>query len=116
MLVIQLLRKHGFGFLLPCPTPDSNGNAARQKIDTRGFRRILYSSVLATDMSLHFAWIAELKNFGQKLEDESEQISSFPADPQTDEEAEEDRIMICQALVKCADISNPVSYQKSSVG
>jgi hypothetical protein len=65
---------------------------------------VLYSSILATDMSLHFAWIARLKDLGTSLEDDS-----FLQDRSGGDLDEEDRIMICQAIIKCADISNPVS-------
>ena len=119
MLVVRLLRKHGFGSLvssLPPPTSESttSSNAAPasgpdgssgawsassvNKFDTLGFRKVLYSSVLATDMSLHFAWIARLKEFGAAVQDTGREGKE-----------EEDRIMISQAIIKCADISNPVS-------
>ncbi len=102
MLIVQLLRKHGFGFLLSPSTLTSN-NPARRSLDTKGFRKVLYSSVLATDMSLHFAWVQNLKEFGAKISrgELKRRLSS--------EDAEADRITICQALIKCADISNPVS-------
>jgi hypothetical protein len=90
MLLARLLRKHGFYFLI-CPS------IIRQEgFEAKGFRKVLYSSVLATDMSLHFAWIARLKDFGASLRTEKE-----PSD-------EDDRVMLCQAIIKCADISNPV--------
>ncbi|WVR04999.1 hypothetical protein IAU60_002011 [Kwoniella sp. DSM 27419] len=104
MLIVQLLRKHGFGFLVEgALTP------AAKHLDQKSFRRVLYSSVLATDMSLHFAWIQRLKDFGEGMR---ERIGS--------EDDEYDRVMICQALIKCADISNPtrpidVSQHWSSV-
>ncbi|WVW83390.1 hypothetical protein I302_105409 [Kwoniella bestiolae CBS 10118] len=103
MLIVQLLRKHGFGFLIE-GTPIS----PTQALDQKGFRRVLYSTVLATDMSLHFAWIQRLKEFDEGLRE---------GDVGEDEY---DRVMICQALIKCADISNPtrpidVSQHWSSV-
>lgn len=112
MLVVQLLRKHGFDFLIS-PTPSASSSASTDlPFDHRGFRRVLYSSVLATDMSLHFAWIARLKEFGASLRN-----GSFAAErPGEGDKDEEDRIMICQALIKCADISNPVSALFSSSG
>jgi len=100
MFIVILLRKHGFSFLLsPLPT----SNPARQELDTRCFRDVLSSSVLATDMSLHFAWIQNLKTFGATLSSADSGCRESP------EEEAADRIMLCQALVKCADISNPVS-------
>lgn len=104
MLVVQLLRKHGFGFLTSVPKLSRGPTDPIQSFDRRGFRRVLYSSVLATDMSLHFAWIARLKELGESMQDES-----FLTSRDGGEMDEEDRIMICQAIIKCADISNPVS-------
>ena len=95
MLVVQLLRKHNFGFLLGPMSAKDKAYPARVAWDRKGFRKVLYSSVLSTDMSLHFAWIQRLKEFGESLDQ--------PGD------ADEDRVMFCQALIKCADISNPVS-------
>lgn len=115
MLVVQLLRKHGFGFVLGSSAPNGAASLpelttttqlARQAFDARGFRKVLYSSVLATDMSLHFAWIARLKDFGAAIEGGEIEL----ADRQGADLLEEDRIMICQSLIKCADISNPVSH------
>ncbi|BEJ00602.1 hypothetical protein CcaverHIS631_0504590 [Cutaneotrichosporon cavernicola] len=100
MLTVQLLRKHGFGFLLASPTmAQAAEHPARAKLDTRGFRRVLYSAILATDMSLHFAWIHRLKELGE--------IVRGIEPLERDQLVEEDRIMVCQALIKCADISNP---------
>ena len=95
MLVVRLLRKHGFGFLISSSSSSST-STNNAVFESHGFRKILYSSVLATDMSLHFAWIARLKEFGASLR--TERTSS----------EEDDRIMLCQAIIKCADISNPV--------
>ncbi|TYJ52559.1 hypothetical protein B9479_006849 [Cryptococcus floricola] len=108
MLVVQLLRKHGFGFLIESSTPSCLARATESGIDQKGFRKVLYSSILATDMSLHFAWIARLKEFDERLR---EGVVGGE---------EEERVLICQALIKSADISNPsrpidVSHHWSSV-
>lgn len=101
MLVVRLLRKHHFDFLItPSPPSTAPRHQAETDFDTHSFRKVLYSSVLATDMSLHFAWIARLKEFGANLQAGDYQPS--PADEEID------RIMIAQAIIKCADISNPV--------
>jgi hypothetical protein len=106
MLVVQLLRKHGFGFLIES-TRNPN-EPEREKLDWKGFRKILYSAVLATDMSLHFAWITRLKEFGEVMDGGGARVGRQVMKDRKDKE-EEDRIMICQTLIKCADISNPVS-------
>lgn len=100
MLVVRLLRKHGFGFLIS----SNSSTTPKEGFEPKGFRKILYSSVLATDMSLHFAWIARLKDFGASLR--AERTSKD----------EDDRIMLCQAIIKCADISNPVCFPFTSAG
>lgn len=100
VLVVKLLNKHGFGFLLGTPSEEEIQQfPARAGIDWRGFRRVLYSAILATDMSLHFAWIQRLQEFG----------SAMQQGKITDREElrDEDRVMVSQALIKCADISNP---------
>lgn len=111
MLVVQLIRKHGFGFLIdPAPSTSDNGP---QRFDTRGFRNVLYSSILATDMSLHFAWMQSLEDFEGQV---SSGLGIYDYKNGTrgqgvarDEKVESDRILIAQAIIKCADISNPVS-------
>jgi hypothetical protein len=113
LLVVRLLRKHGFSFLVGPANPHERTNQARQAFDTKGFRKVLYSSVLATDMSLHFAWLAQLKETGASIEGDG---VLGKEDRMAEREA--DRIIICQALIKCADISNPVSggFQSCVVG
>lgn len=114
MLVVQLLRKHGFGFLIsPCQTSRETIKA-RNNFDAKGFRHILYSSVLATDMSLHFVWMQDLQQFGETISQEDGvyapnlDIAPGAAD---DGKTVRDRTLIAQALIKCADISNPVSFR-----
>ena len=98
MLVGRLLRRHGLYFLT-CPI----ASAKIPTFEALAFRKVLYSSILATDMSLHFAWIARLKEFGASLQSDRERVSS----------EEDDRIMLCQAIIKCADISNPVGQPQT---
>lgn len=102
MLVVQLLRKYGFGFLIE-RTKSSSEAQALSNLDQKSFRQVLYSSILATDMSLHFAWVQRLKEFDDRLK--SGEAGAV----------EDERILICQALIKCADISNPVSLTISTV-
>lgn len=105
MLIVHLLRKHGFGFLIGNPSPaEAERYPARAAIDSRSFRQVLYSAVLATDMALHFAWIQRLKEYGEAMQGE------HPVD--RDDLSEADRVVLCQALIKCADISNPVSSSR----
>ncbi len=138
-LIVQLLRKHGFGMFLDqiyqpqsapsslpttplaVPTPLSatfpnipSEMTALPKdpkpgaiLDWRGFRKILYATVVSTDMSLHFSWIQEFRDLGKRLRDwPSRDAADAGEDAAAQDEA--DRTIICQAIMKCADISNPV--------
>ena len=75
------MRYHEMGTLLDHPT-----RGAR-------FRRLLCETVLATDMSVH----AKFMNEFEALTDGDNDLVCRR------------QILICQALMKCADISNPVS-------
>jgi hypothetical protein len=85
-------------------------------------RKLLVGTVLATDMSWHFEWIERFKNMqakargepttssvpkvdGKEVEEEAE--AEEEVEPTEEEAEEEQRLLICQALMKCADISNP---------
>lgn len=111
MLIVQLLRKHGFGFLLSNTSSGAESIPARASFDSKGFRHVLYQCVLATDMSLHFVWMQKLQDFGEYISRQEGVYSSSSVLPGMagDEGAIADRIVIAQALIKCADISNPVS-------
>ncbi|KAL7410856.1 hypothetical protein BDY24DRAFT_343673 [Mrakia frigida] len=135
MLITSLLRKHGFDFLFSTPTavPSSDPSFSlhqRQRsstsssppltpplsdvshpppifptsslpssLDWTDFRTILFSSILATDMAMHFGWIRELVELGERLAVEKEGDEGL---------RKKDRVRICQAILKCADISNPI--------
>lgn len=79
-ILIQVMRHHGLGSLLDRP------------IAGQVFRKTLAGIVLATDMSVHFEF---MKNFGLLLAGKD-----FPLSHR--------KLLLCQALIKCADISNPV--------
>ncbi|KAI1267357.1 HD-domain/PDEase-like protein [Xylariaceae sp. FL1019] len=63
-------------------------------------RTLMISSILATDMGLHFDYMKKLGNLEDKLKE----------DPSTqgwnDRTVEESRALLCSLLIKCADISN----------
>lgn len=116
MLIVQLLRKHGFSFLLdehakpttaaPDPPSLQNHRATDDSQDSlhdfRGFKKLVYSAVLATDMSIHFKWIKHFQDFAKRIR--AAEYGELTAD-----EMLEGRILLTQAIIKCADISNPVS-------
>ncbi len=98
----------------------------------------LAGTVLATDMSWHFEWVERfgraMKDRRTKdqrrgstslvvnssasgawvvVEQEEDQLPTADNRPETpipqEEVDREDRLFLCQAMMKCADISNPVS-------
>lgn len=79
-ILIQVIRHHGLGSLLDRPN--------------RGqlFRKTLAGIILATDMGVHFEF---MKNFGLLVAGKDYPLSYR-------------KLLLCQALIKCADISNPV--------
>ena len=63
------------------------------------FRKTVIASILATDMSLHNDYVTKIKDQAARLRN----LSAL------DESArEEERMLLCSALIKCADISNVV--------
>ncbi|KAG9244160.1 BcPDE2, cAMP phosphodiesterase [Calycina marina] len=65
-----------------------------------GMRSLMISSILATDMGLHFDYIKQLGNLQEKLQ------ANPGADGWNGRFTEEQRSLACSLLIKCADISN----------
>ncbi|KZT23622.1 HD-domain/PDEase-like protein [Neolentinus lepideus HHB14362 ss-1] len=78
-LLLTLMRHHGLGHLLDRP------------IRGPALRRLLLQTVLATDMSVHFEFMDLFKDL----------LAGKESD------ARRRKVLVCQALIKCADISNP---------
>ncbi|KAH9848356.1 HD-domain/PDEase-like protein [Lenzites betulinus] len=78
-LILQIMRHHDLSLLLDRPTQGPL------------FRKLLLETVLATDMGVHFNFMTDFR----ALLDGAD----FPAFKR--------RVLVCQALIKCADISNP---------
>ncbi|EKM57972.1 uncharacterized protein PHACADRAFT_251905 [Phanerochaete carnosa HHB-10118-sp] len=79
-LIMQLMRHHGLGTLLDRPKSGPP------------FRKLLAMTVLATDMSVH----AEFMQCFKEMVNAENPIDPF-----------RQKVLVCQALIKCADISNP---------
>ena len=79
-ILIQVIRHHGLANLLDRPSGQV-------------FRKTLAGIVLATDMGVHFEF---MKNFAHLVAGKDLPLSYR-------------KLLLCQALIKCADISNPVS-------
>ncbi|KAF8869923.1 hypothetical protein CPB84DRAFT_1648634, partial [Gymnopilus junonius] len=80
-LLLCMMRYHGFGVLLDDP------------LHGKHLRKLVHKSVLATDMGVHGKFMETLKSVV-----DGEQMSVC-----------ERQIVLCQAILKNADISNPVS-------
>ncbi|KAJ8652111.1 hypothetical protein O0I10_012262 [Lichtheimia ornata] len=89
MALFQIMKKHGFDRL-----GDGPGST-----DYQEFRKIVVSSILATDMSLHGDYVEKIKTQASRLAN----VNVHTMDPAT---LENERLLICSALIKCADISN----------
>jgi hypothetical protein len=64
------------------------------------FRHLLLQTILATDMSVHGQFMSD---FASLLAVPSAATSSSLPTPPSDKQ----KLLVCQALIKCADISNP---------
>ena len=82
-LLLQLMRNTSLGHLISASPPSSNGRAMVN------IRDLLVGTILATDMAMHKDWMNRFRN---------------PDNAST----ESNKLLVCQALLKCADISNPV--------
>ncbi|KAF7360201.1 High-affinity phosphodiesterase [Mycena venus] len=78
---------------LDSPNPNSTGKASLKR-DGKSIRRLLSDIVLATDMRVHEAF---MKRF-------AELVSAGGAEEKS---LADRRTTLCQAIIKCADISNP---------
>ncbi len=70
--------------------------------DTK-MRNLMISSILATDMGLHFDYMKKLGDIQEKLHENN------TTDGWNGRMVEEQRALACALLIKCADISNVVS-------
>ncbi|CAO3703431.1 unnamed protein product [Rhizopus stolonifer] len=89
MTLFQLLKKHGFDAYL------GGVESSRYK----DFRKLVITSILATDMSLHGDYVTKIEEQNKRLMD---------SEPKDWDEARimEERLLFCSGLIKCADISN----------
>lgn len=70
-------------------------------------RNLMISSILATDMGLHFDYMKKLADLQEKLRADNS------AEKWADSLKSEQRALTCALLIKCADISNVVSVDSS---
>lgn len=65
-------------------------------------RNLMISSILATDMGLHFDYMKRLGDTQEKLQENNS------TDGWNGRQIEEQKALACSLLIKCADISNVV--------
>ncbi|GAA5899894.1 hypothetical protein JCM5296_006208 [Sporobolomyces johnsonii] len=94
--LIHMLRKHQFEYLL-------GGDFGRLGDQATSFRKIVEASILATDMSRHFAFVTQLSDMGRRI-----------GERKASKDIEADRLLLCSGLIKCADISNPTRPHRVS--
>lgn len=87
-LMLQVMRRSGLSGLLDGSAP-LNGDQG-----TPGCKRLLLSIILATDLSVHDQF---MQDFEELIRHGITRVDAFKA-----------KVLVCQALIKCADISNPV--------
>jgi hypothetical protein len=77
--------------------------------DTK-MRNLMISSILATDMGLHFDYMKKLENTQRKLAENNS------ADGWNGRMREEQKSLACSLLIKCADISNVARKHNVALG
>lgn len=80
-LMMQIMRANGLAVLLDRP------------VSGQAFRKMMLMIVIATDMGVH-------NEFMQRFQKMIDGEITCELDR---------RVLVCQAIIKCADISNPVS-------
>ncbi|KAL7318057.1 hypothetical protein PS15m_004330 [Mucor circinelloides] len=89
MSFFHLLREHCFSQLTDL----------RSNPEYASFRKIVVNSILATDMSMHDEYVT-------KIQDQAQRLRRNEIDFTDKATCEKEKILICGALIKCADISN----------
>jgi 3',5'-cyclic-nucleotide phosphodiesterase len=67
----------------------------------------MINSILATDMGVHFKYMEDLSALQRILKSDGKVVEGWDQDPK---EKEKYRDLVCALLIKCADISNVVSW------
>lgn len=87
-LILQIMRHNGLAHLL-------DRDRDRPNLRGNGFRKLLLMTVLATDLSVHDEFMNQFRSMLEQG---------------VGDELFKKKMLLCQALIKCADISNPVCY------
>lgn len=118
--IFQVMRQTGLGAVLERPSlpstrnttdPSHHSDPPMPTINGRGLpktvnlgcgntlKKLLLLTVLSTDMGVHDEFMNNFNNLIARTQDK-------PVDNPDDFAT---RVLVCQALIKCTDISNPVS-------
>ncbi|CDS13759.1 hypothetical protein LRAMOSA05933 [Lichtheimia ramosa] len=89
MTLFQIIQKHGL---------DQIGGGPSSS-DYLEFRKTVVTSILATDMALHGDYV-------EKIHAQAQRISQGNFQSLDDASCQNERLILCSALIKCADISN----------
>ncbi|KAG0042687.1 3',5'-cyclic-nucleotide phosphodiesterase [Gryganskiella cystojenkinii] len=95
MALFQVMKKHGF----ECFDVDSQNRKFME------FRKMVVSTILATDMGLHFDYVGKIKEQNERLRIRNTPAGQVPKPNQASID-EQERLVLCGTLIKCADISN----------
>ncbi|TQV94556.1 hypothetical protein V2A60_005590 [Cordyceps javanica] len=77
--------------------------------EDRGMRALMISSILATDMGLHFDYMKKLGDLQEKLQDKNS------PEGWNGRQREEHKALACSLIIKCADVSNVARHHDAAV-
>ncbi|OAA74107.1 3'5'-cyclic nucleotide phosphodiesterase, catalytic domain protein [Cordyceps fumosorosea ARSEF 2679] len=77
--------------------------------EDRGMRALMISSILATDMGLHFDYMKKLGDLQEKLHDND------GSEGWNGRQLEEYKSLACSLIIKCADVSNVARHHDAAV-
>ncbi|KAI7863484.1 hypothetical protein BDF14DRAFT_1733954 [Spinellus fusiger] len=89
MTLFQVMKRHGFDQLA--------GGAGSPEYQE--FRKRVITSILATDMAHHADYVTKIK-------EQAVRLHSTPLRSMDEATCEKERLLLCSAIIKCADISN----------
>ncbi|KAF9580382.1 3',5'-cyclic-nucleotide phosphodiesterase [Lunasporangiospora selenospora] len=101
MALFQVMKKHGF----ECFDVDSQNRKFME------FRKMVVSTILATDMGLHFDYVTKIKEQTERIRLRNFHKEAIPVAKQASID-EQERLVLCGTLIKCADISNAADIEK----
>ncbi|ATY59861.1 3 5 -cyclic nucleotide catalytic domain [Cordyceps militaris] len=77
--------------------------------EDRRMRALMISSILATDMGLHFDYMKKLGDLQEKLQDNNS------SEGWNGRQLEEYKALACSLIIKCADVSNVARHHDAAV-